>query len=237
MALILNIDTATESASIALSKGKTIVAISRNEQIRDHASWLQPAIYQLSFESQVPLSALQAVAVTAGPGSYTGLRVGLASAKGLCFALGIPLITENTLRVMAKALIDDKAISGKTKADAGNITTTDLLLVPMIDARRMEVFTAVYDFELHEKMPPVASVLNGETYASLNKAVRFICFGSGSAKFQSIAPAGRFTFVDSRHDATALAALSSEKFANGEFSNLAYSEPIYLKEFYSPPKK
>jgi tRNA threonylcarbamoyladenosine biosynthesis protein TsaB len=237
MALILNIDTATEFASIALCNDGNILATARNEDVRDHASWLQQAIQQLFHESQVPLDRLEAVAVTAGPGSYTGLRVGLASAKGLCFALGIPLITENTLKVMTKALIDDAKVPRDLVPGSMDKPQDELLLVPMIDARRLEVFTAVYDWKLAERMPPLALVLNAESYSGFNKAARFICFGSGSAKFQSIAAPGKFTFVDSRHDATALASLSYEKFINRQFSDLAYTEPIYLKDFYSPPKK
>src|SRR5215510_5471433 len=111
MALILNIDTATESASLALSEKDRIIGITKNKEIRDHASWIHKAIQGLLDKVGQSLPQLAAIAVTAGPGSYTGLSVGMATAKGLCYVLGIPLIVENTLKVMARAAIDDKSLA------------------------------------------------------------------------------------------------------------------------------
>src|SRR5687767_1657626 len=134
MALILNIDTAMELASICLSDEKEVLSFSENRDQKDHAGWLQPAIKQVMDDAGFSLSELAAIAVTSGPGSYTGLRVGLSSAKGLCFALKLPLITVNTLEAMAQAVPSEAAA----------------LRCPMIDARRMEVFTAIYDDAMNE---------------------------------------------------------------------------------------
>src|ERR1700758_4691343 len=130
MALILNIDTATAKASICLALDGKTLALAENWTQNEHAAWLHSAIEQMMQQTGYRLRDLQAVAVTAGPGSYTGLRVGMAAAKGFCFALDIPLIAEDTLRTMAFAAKEQ-------------LPGTDLLC-PMIDARRMEVFTAVY---------------------------------------------------------------------------------------------
>jgi tRNA threonylcarbamoyladenosine biosynthesis protein TsaB len=134
MALILNIDTATETGGICIAEEGKTLAMAVNPEQKDHASWLHPAVEKIMRDAGCGMKDLQAVAVTAGPGSYTGLRVGMAAAKGFCYALGIPLITENTLKVMA--------LAAKEQAPG------DGLLCPMIDARRMEVFTAVYQNDL-----------------------------------------------------------------------------------------
>ncbi len=237
MALILNIDTATEYASLALSSGDIILSSNKNEEIRDHASWLHSAIHQLMATAGRSLSQLQAIAVTSGPGSYTGLRVGMATAKGLCYVLSIPLITESTLKVMAYSASKQQGYSeiqgGNGKSVGG---TQEKLLVPMIDARRMEVYTAVYNHQLEEIMPAVALVLDPTSYHGV-KGGPLVCFGSGSAKFRSIATAGRFEFIDARSEAVWLAPLAFQKFQKNEFADLAYAEPVYLKEFYSPTKK
>ena len=235
--MILNIDTATEYASLALSNKDYVIVGSKNEEIRDHASWLHSAIQELMIAAGHSLTDLQAIAITAGPGSYTGLRVGMAAAKGLCYVLRIPLIMENTLKVMACAAIRTMA-PAETGTFRGISQTENLkrLFVPMIDARRMEVFTAVYDEELKEVMPPVALILDAASFDGV-KADQLVCFGNGSFKFQPIAPDVRFQFVEIRPDASALCELAYQKFRNQDFADLAYAEPLYLKEFYSPAKK
>src|ERR1700738_4487907 len=152
MALILNMDTATETASISLSKGGISLALSENKEQKEHAAWLHSAVEKMMQETGYRMRDLQAVAVTAGPGSYTGLRVGMAAAKGFCYALDIPLITENTLKVMAFA-------AREQTSDAG-------LLCPMIDARRMEVFTAIFQRDLKELMPTTAMVIDGNSFST-----------------------------------------------------------------------
>ena len=144
MALILNIDTSLETASVCLAKDAVAVKLLINENQRDHASWIHNAIHLALQDSGCLITELEAVAVSNGPGSYTGLRVGLATAKGLCYGLGIPLITISTLKMMATAV--------KHKASD--------LICPMIDARRMEVFTAVYNKDLLELSPAQAMIID-----------------------------------------------------------------------------
>src|SRR2546423_5943119 len=138
MAFILNIDTALEEACISLAENDRIIKYAINDNQKDHATWLQPAIKNLFEESGIKTDQLHAVGVSNGPGSYTGLRVGLSTAKGLCYALKIPLITICSLEVIA--------FSAKREATE--------LICPMIDARRMEIFTAVYDKTLAQIVTP-----------------------------------------------------------------------------------
>ena len=150
MALILNIDTTGSKTSIALAIDGDVIADASNSEQRDHASWIHPAIDQLLLRNGFKPADLSAIAVTVGPGSYTGLRVGLATAKGFCYALNIPLITENTLLVMASQAISRYSNEKQPSVD---------FYIPMIDARRMEVFTAVYDNDLNKILTPKALIL------------------------------------------------------------------------------
>ena len=229
MALILNIDTATEAASIALSNDGRVVGLMNNPNIKDHASWIHQAIQDLLRKSGFVLSQLDAVAVTAGPGSYTGLRVGMATAKGLCYILQVPLILENTLKVMVRAFIDRMRETRNLEPET--------LLIPMIDARRMEVFTAVYDLNLNEKIPPLALVLNKESFCEIKAGQRLICFGSGNKKFKTLVEPREVEFLEDIHDAGSLGLLSYRKFVDKEYADLAYAEPLYLKEFHSTAKR
>lgn len=227
MAVLLHIDTSIETASIALSSDKQILHVERNKNIRDHASWIHVAIQSLLSQCDKKVTDLSAVAVVEGPGSYTGLRVGMATAKGLCFSLGIPMITESSLRLMAFAAISNH--------EAGS--EPNVVFIPMIDARRMEVFTAGYDLHLNEVLSPSAVVLESTSFDHLAKNNRLVFFGNGSKKFQDIVSHDEFRFIHAQHDAGDLVPLAFQKFRGGDFADLAYSEPAYLKEFYTHPKK
>ncbi|MGI8582598.1 MAG: tRNA (adenosine(37)-N6)-threonylcarbamoyltransferase complex dimerization subunit type 1 TsaB, partial [Chitinophagaceae bacterium] len=173
MAIILNIDTATENATISISeKDKAIDAVTNRNQ-KDHASFLQPAIKNLLQRAGLSINKLNAVAVTAGPGSYTGLRVGMASAKGLCYALNIPMITINTLQVMAFSCIKE-------------MQEQSALYCPMIDARRMEVFTAVYDHNLTEEIKPCSLILDTGTFINILQTNKIYFSGSGALKLKNL---------------------------------------------------
>ncbi|WP_127128288.1 tRNA (adenosine(37)-N6)-threonylcarbamoyltransferase complex dimerization subunit type 1 TsaB [Pseudoflavitalea rhizosphaerae] len=236
MALLLNIDTATENAGICISKdGKALRTMVNNQQ-RDHAAWIQPAIEQILQETQNTAKDLQGIAVTAGPGSYTGLRVGMATAKGLCFALNIPLITENTLRVMAYAATLQSFPNGdeySIKAGLKNAT----LLCPMIDARRMEVFTALYDLELNIVEKPAALILEPDSFNKELENNSILFLGNGSAKWKLVCNHPHAFFAELVQTAEHLAPLAERLFLQGKFADLAYEEPVYLKEFYSHIKK
>ncbi len=226
MPLILNIDTSADSASVCLAKEGEILSLEKNDQQKDHAAWLHVAIQKLMLDAKLEISNLDAVAVTSGPGSYTGLRVGLASAKGICFALNKPLIALNTLLVMANAAANVHKDSPGENSD---------LLCPMIDARRMEVFTAVYNNQFEIIKQPEAMVLDENSFADLLAANSICFFGSGSNKFKTMIRNKNAGFANLNFDAASMIVLAEELFTKNQFADLAYSEPLYLKEFFTPP--
>ena len=214
MALILSIDTATESASIGLSKD------GRNLAVFHHAGWLHAAIENLLKQEGYKVQQLEAVAVTEGPGSYTGLRVGLSSAKGLCFALRIPLITENTLNLMAFA----------ASLELGH---PDYYYCPMIDARRMEVFTALYNPFLKSIMPPAAIILDKYFLLTELENQTIVFFGNGSKKLQPLLDSSHALFKDISSNAGQLGILAEQKFQSSKFTDIIYSDPAYIKNFHT----
>lgn len=223
MALILSIDTAMAKAGIALSKDGEALAILENTEQKEHAAWLHQAVQEMMQTTGHHMRELQAVAVTAGPGSYTGLRVGMAAAKGFCYALNIPLIAEDTLKVMAFAAKDQ--------------TPESELLCPMLDARRMEVFTALYDHNLTQLLPSTAMVIDENSFSTwlLDNEVSF--FGEGSDKCKSILTAPSVHFRQVNYHAGYLGIIAFLRYLQGEFTGLAYSEPAYTKEFYTHTRK
>ncbi len=194
------------------------MSLKTNRDQKDSASWLHLAIEAVIKENHISVKDLQAIAVSAGPGSYTGLRVGMAAAKGLCFALDIPLIFVNTLQQMA--------------ASAKHLQTE--LLCPMIDARRMEVFTAMFDNELRERVPTSNKILDEGSFAELLSKHTISFFGNGSTKFQPLVHHANAFFVPLESDASHMISLSHSRYLCQDFADLAYSEPIYGKDFYAP---
>ena len=228
MAVILNIDTTTSVCSAALTAEGQILCHAEDFNGRNHAALLSGFIKKcLDFAAERELK-LDAVAVSMGPGSYTGLRIGLSEAKGLAFALDIPLIGISTLQLMATRVMfstDD--------------VVPDSILVPMIDARRMEVFTAAYDFGLQALMQPQPLILDENSYSDLLATGRpVLFFGDGSDKARSVITADNAVFVP---DVTPLAvdmvALAERDFARRKFIDLAYSTPEYLKDFQATKPK
>jgi tRNA threonylcarbamoyladenosine biosynthesis protein TsaB len=220
MAPLLNIDTAVETASVCLSNDAVVVALSINEKQKDHAAWLHTAIHKLLRDEGLDSNDLKAVAVSIGPGSYTGLRIGLAAAKGLCYALHIPLITIGTLEMMAHA-------AEKETAE---------LICPLIDARRMEVFTAVYDKTLQEIVKPLAMIVDKNSFADLLSSHRVIFYGNGCKKLQTVLTHTNATFSTGMATAADLTHLAYKYFREKRFADIAYTEPLYIKEFYSPTR-
>jgi len=226
MALILNIDTATEIAGICLAKnGESIVAMQNTDQ-KDHAAWLHVAIEEMMQDADFKMTDLNAIAITSGPGSYTGLRVGMATAKGFCYALQIPLITENTLKVMAFAAAQ--------QYENGN---DKILFCPMIDARRMEVFTAIFNNDLEEIMKTSAVVLDENSFSYYLKESNILFFGSGSKKWEKIGNSPNAYFGEFEFTSVYLGILAYKKFISKQFTDIIYSEPVYTKEFYTHTKK
>ncbi len=220
MAIILNIDTATELAGVCLSHDNDILATEETEGQKSHASFIQPAIQKVLQTAGLNIKDVDAVAVTGGPGSYTGLRVGLSTAKGLCYALSKPLIMVNTLEVMAFAAIAENSVH-----------SNNALFCPMIDARRMEVFTALYTPGLQLVMPPAAMILDENSFAAELANNTIIFSGNGSLK-AGIIKHPNAIFANTGYNVNKLATLALLCYKASKFEDIAYSEPFYLKEFY-----
>ena len=227
MAFILNIDTALDDAYISLAENEKGLGYAINETTKDHAAWLQPAIYKLMRESGCRIEDLSAIGVCIGPGSYTGLRIGLSTAKGLCFALKIPLITINTLETMAFSAIKD------IETHDPDLLSQNLFICPMIDARRMEVFAAVYDSSLTPIYEPHSRILDALAFDGLLGRQKILFLGNGSAKFQQLCQNANAIFKKMALNPLALSELTYKNFIGNNFATLAYTEPIYLKEFFT----
>ena len=215
MALILNIETATKNCSVSLSnEGKTMVCKEIAEQNFSHAEKLHLFIAEVLSENNLKFSDLKAVAVSQGPGSYTGLRIGVSSAKGFCYALNIPLIAVDTLQLLAKQIQIEKGI-----------------ILPMIDARRMEVFTAFYDKNFNQIRNVQAEIIDENSYAEIDETLHLL--GDGTEKFKNTLTNDKFIFHSNviYPSANEMSALSYEKFQNHDFVDVAYFEPFYLKDF------
>lgn len=222
MALILNIDTAQEQAALFLAKSGQVLQSSFHPNAQDHATWIHEAIREMMSRAGIPLKELQGVAITGGPGSYTGLRVGLATAKGICYALDVPLIMVSTLKVMAAAVRD-----AETDCD---------LICPMIDARRMEVFMGVYRKDLSEIYSPRSFILEYDFFLTLLHENCIIFCGSGTEKWKKICNHENAQFFAGQINSSTLASLSYELFQQRTFTDLTYAEPDYLKDFYTNPQ-
>lgn len=220
MSIILNIDTAVQTSSICLAKNDQPISIKINPLQKESAAWLHTAINEILVENHFNFQQLDAIAVSEGPGSYTGLRVGMATAKGLCYVLNKPLIVINTLQMMASAA---------RKKHKG-------LLCPMIDARRMEVFTAIFDQELNFVLPSSSLILNEKSFEELIQNNSILFCGNGAHKFQQMIKQSNAVFNLTDADATAMVHLSYNKYLRGEFADLAYSQPFYGKDFHSSVK-
>jgi tRNA threonylcarbamoyladenosine biosynthesis protein TsaB len=220
MPLILNIDTAVNTTYVSLAKDGIVLQSFFSDDQKSNAINLHTAIEDLLQKANEKTSSLHAIAVANGPGSYTGLRVGLATAKGLCYALKIPLITIGTLEMMAAHIITKENLS-------------DCILCPMIDARRMEVFTALYDCNNKEIMAPSALILGNQSFDKLLLDNKVVFFGNGSKKWQNINIYPNALFNETEHFYNSLNIISLNKYIQADFAGLAYAEPLYVKEFHN----
>ena len=227
MAVILNIDTSTDVCSTALTAEGGVLIHREDFSGRNHAALLSDFIKAcLDRAAELELK-LDAVAVSMGPGSYTGLRIGLSEAKGLAFALNIPLIGVDTLKLLAVSVM----FSGQELPE-------DALFAPMIDARRMEVFTAVYDMALEELMAPQPLILDADSYKEFTDRQPVLFFGNGSDKARELLAGQNSIFVpDIKPLAVDMLALSELAWSKREFIDLAYSTPWYRKEFQTTKPK
>ena len=224
---ILNIDTSASICSVALSKDGEIMSGFQSAEKMDHSVSLAPFIEQCFDFLKKNSEKLDAVSVTIGPGSYTGLRIGLSMAKGICYGRDIPLITLSSLEVLTvRAIFSDNDFSGEE------------LIVPMIDARRMEVFTGVYDSGLNIIQKESPKILDEKSFIELYEATKVIFVGDGSEKFRSLYKGTNGKWLGSiMPHAKYMATLSDLKYKKKEFADVAYSVPSYLKEYQTTVSK
>lgn len=226
MIFILHIDTSLEQGSVCLSRNGEMLQLITSTEQKEHASFIQPAIKQLLHQENISAKDLSVITVSNGPGSYTGLRVGMATAKGLCYALQIPLITIGTFDIMTSAAINLLKNSNETIAPSD-------LFCPMIDARRQEVYTALLNQHLDFINKPTAEIVSENTFIGQLNASKIFFYGNGSAKFKAICRHPNAQFINVDFNASHMITLSYQRFATKNFTDLAYSEPFYGKEFYS----
>jgi len=218
MATILCIETATTNCSVAISvNGKVIALQEDNNNQYSHAERLHIYIEEILEKTGVQKSQLQAIAVSKGPGSYTGLRIGVSAAKGLCFALDIPLISVATLEALAHQITINKGF-----------------IVPMIDARRMEVYSAVFSSEKKQLRATEAQILDETSFTGYLNKEKVYFIGDGVDKFKAICTHKNAVFIEGKlPSATEMGLLAFNKFKNKNLEDVAYFEPYYLKDFIS----
>ena len=225
MNYILHIDTTTKKCSVALAQdGELMIQKELLSEEFSHSEQLHPFIEEVLKESGLKSSSLSAIAISKGPGSYTGLRIGVAAAKGLCFALDLPLIALNTLEIM----VQPYEVSPHS------------FIIPMLDARRMEVYTAIFDETKKWIQETTAEVLTKNTFTSIVNEQSCLIIGDGAIKFKTLHPKINASYTNEIHYPVAkdMITLAWKKFNAKEFEDLAYFEPFYLKDFQTtPPKK
>lgn len=224
MALILCIETGTDICSVGIVSNGELISLRESDSGRDHAKKVAVFVDELLSENNIDPQQIDAVAVGEGPGSYTGLRIGVSFAKGLCYGLGKPLIAVSSLAALTAVAIEDY------KAGILDIEDWDsALLCPMIDARRMEVYTQVFDSKANPLNDVTAEVVDENTLAELRaKAENFVIFGSGAAKCAEVLGA---KLIEITPSVRGMAAIAEKKYTNGDFADVAYFEPYYLKDF------
>lgn len=222
--MLLHLETATAICSAALSHNRQILGYRQSAEPRAHAAVLTVFIEELLAEAGIEAMAVNAVCISSGPGSYTGLRIASSVAKGFCYAAQKPLIAIDTLSIMAAGFLIDN-----------NEITKDVLLCPMIDARRSEVFTALYTTELEALLPPAPMVLDEQSLVEYLAKNQVYFMGDGVAKFEAMigGNSNAIFYPTFYPKASHQIALAEAKFAANAFEDIAYYEPNYLKEFYS----
>ncbi len=215
MTYILNLETATKNCSVSISQdGKTILCKEMAELGYSHAEKLHVFIEECLKESKLTFNDLSAIAVSQGPGSYTGLRIGVSAAKGLCFALDLPLIAVDTLQVLASQL-----------------SITEGIIIPMIDARRMEVYSAIFSSKLDKIREVQAEILSENSFEGISETIHFV--GDCAEKAKTVLTNSNFIFHEEiiYPSANEMGALSYQKFLQNMLEDVAYFEPYYLKDF------
>ncbi|MFO7656632.1 MAG: tRNA (adenosine(37)-N6)-threonylcarbamoyltransferase complex dimerization subunit type 1 TsaB [Bacteroidales bacterium] len=233
MARILNIDTATPVCSVSLYDGEKLLSYTDSTEEKAHSSHLGVFINELIKAEGIGIKQLDAVAVSRGPGSFTGLRIGVSVAKGLSYGADIPLISVDTLQAMAFGMIEMAKVMQVPGFDADKA-----LYCPMIDARRMEVYTALYNSQLSVVEPVQAKIINVHSFEEVLKSSRVVFAGTGAAKCSnSIQNENALFMNDFRHTSRFMNGIAQARFEKGLFEDVAYFEPYYLKDFIATVPK
>lgn len=227
MALILNFDTSTSICSVALSQDDRVISHRENDEGKNHAFLITLFIDEVLKEADKKPGDLDAIAVSKGPGSYTGLRIGVSTAKGMAYALSIPVIALSTLKIMAAGYLSEK-----------NTVLENNLLCPMIDARRMEVYTGMFTPDLTEYRKISAEIIDEKSFAEIRKNHRMIIFGDGAKKCENILK-GEEIIIDREFAISArhMPLLAVDEYNARNFQDVAYFEPFYLKDFIATVPK
>jgi len=220
VAYILQIETSTTNCSVAISKNGETIAIKEVSNGYSHAENLHVFIKEILADNKLEYSSLNAIAVSKGPGSYTGLRIGVSTAKGLCFSLDIPLIALETLEVLAH----------QVRVDGG-------FVVPMIDARRMEAYTKVFKANYEEARVIEAEILDKTSFEAYLEQGKVVFVGNKTEKTQEVIQHKNAKFIDSLPSAKEMSILAYTKFKKNDIEDVAYFEPYYLKDFLVTPAK
>lgn len=224
MGIILNLETSSTNCSVCLAKDGVILAMKElNSENYSHAEKLHVFIEEVIKEATLKMQDLEAIAVSKGPGSYTGLRIGVSAAKGLCYALSIPLVSISTLKSMASQL---KGVND------------DVTIIPVLDARRMEVYSAIFDSQLNQVRETKAEIIDEQSFKAYIGSTSVHFLGSGAEKIKGIFNSKNLNFhLDVVPSAKEMALISFDKFKNKDFEDVAYFEPYYLKDFVLQTKK
>lgn len=223
MPYILCIETGTDICSVALARNGQVISLLENRDGRQHAGNLAGFVKEILDENHLDPSALDAVAVGQGPGSYTGLRIGVSFAKGICYATGKPLIAVNSLEALARVALDEY--------QAGILDLHGATLCPMIDARRMEVYCQLFDTEGRPLSEVMAHIVTPESFADVRRQGTLVLFGNGASKACEVLAGPEVRQVGITPSARGLIAPAFTKFENSDFEDVAYFEPFYLKDF------
>ncbi|MBR6560208.1 MAG: tRNA (adenosine(37)-N6)-threonylcarbamoyltransferase complex dimerization subunit type 1 TsaB [Alistipes sp.] len=230
MSLILCIETGTDICSVGIARDGELMSLRESDQGRDHAKQVAVFVDELLRETGVKPDELDAVAVGMGPGSYTGLRIGVSFAKGLCYGLNIPLLAVGSLEALTDVAIKDY--------EAGIIQVEgwdEAFLCPMVDARRMEVYTQIFNSRCEAQSEVSAEIITEESFSQWRAKGKLVIFGNGAAKCQEMLPDA--IYIDVAPSARGLTRIAHQLFEAGKTEDIAYFEPFYLKDFVVIPSK
>ena len=230
MSLILCIETGTDICSVGIARDGELMSLRESDQGRDHAKQVAVFVDELLRETGVKPDELDAVAVGMGPGSYTGLRIGVSFAKGLCYGLNIPLLAVGSLEALTDVAIKDY--------EAGIIQVEgwdEAFLCPMVDARRMEVYTQIFNSRCEAQSKVSAEIITEDSFSQWRAKGKLVIFGNGAAKCQEMLPDA--IYIDVAPSARGLTRIAHQLFEAGKTVDIAYFEPFYLKDFVVIPSK